>query len=189
MKRYIHTLQVSTHRSISVRISISYYSLMRKNSPRTLESLFLHVGPMVVQIGLPREKTLVATLRDILIALHEFPISLASCLRSEQRVDSQIISAKNFLRSLNVLPMKDNSLHSLMESLSRLMVECLMCVPGGRLSIPAFSPMQLIPDALAMNFAVLLSMYNEQFRKYAQDMELETNRHLVLHKRQMQYTS
>ena len=180
MKRYIHTLYQSMEQSGSARISISYYSLTRTKSPRYWENVYFHLGNTVVSIGLSREESVHRTLRDILILLHGFPASLEIHLKSNPGQDSQIISAKSFLRALSRMPKKEISFHSLMVGALRAMESVLNIIPGGRISIPHFSPTPLILDGLSMNLLILLSQYAAQYRSYKKELNASTIRHQLL---------
>lgn len=145
MKRYIRTLSESTLQNISVRISISYFSLTRTRSPRILDKLYIHAGSLVVSIGLPREAMLSRTLRDMLIHLAVFPITLDRQLRLLLSVDSPTISPKVVLMTPHkpseiAFPGKKPpySLHFLMEYLTSLMANFSLHALPGRVSIPAF---------------------------------------------------
>lgn len=68
MNQYVTTFAESTAQSISVRISISYFSLTRMQSPTVCESAFLRLGRSVVSISnLPKEDA-PTIVRNILIA-------------------------------------------------------------------------------------------------------------------------
>ena len=176
MKQYICTMLESTHLSTFVRISISYYSLTRKNSPRVLDKLYIRAGRLVVSITLPREKTLHHTLRHILIPLLEFP----TILDKVSRVDLSRDSRTNLENLYSILPsierLKDVSLYSLMAYLVTLMALFCQSVPGGRLSIPSFFDTRAIPVCLAMNYITLLDKYT----RLSRDLERKKKKLLAL---------
>jgi hypothetical protein len=66
MKRYLFTLWENTAQSISARISISYYSLTRRKSPMSFESVIIKVGNSVVQISSVPTAAVHRTLLDML---------------------------------------------------------------------------------------------------------------------------
>ena len=164
MKQYICTMLESTRLSTSVRISISYYSLTRKNSPRVLDKLYIRVGRLVVSITLPREKTLHLTLRHILIPLLGFPIILDKVSLVDLSRDSQTDLENLYSTLPSIEQYKDVSLYSLMEYLATLMAFFCQSVHGGRLSIPSFSDTRAIPVCLAMNYIILLDKYAQLSR-------------------------
>jgi hypothetical protein len=129
MKKYIHTLWENTLPNISVRISISYFSLTRTGSPRILDRLYIHAGSLVVSIGLPREEMLSRTLRDMLIHLAVFPITLDRVLKLLLSDGFRTISPRAVLMTPNkpsVIAFPNRkppySLPFLMEYLTSLMV-------------------------------------------------------------------
>ena len=180
MKKYIHTLWESTHQNISARISISYFSLTRTKSPRVLDRFYIHVGNLVVSIGLSREETLSRTLRDMLIHMHVFPITLDRHLKLLLSDGFQTISPRAVLMTPNkpsVIAFPNRkppfSLPFLMESLTSLMVDFYLHALPGRVSIPAFSGKREMVDCLAMNYCILLERYAMLSSK-ENDFSLET---------------
>ena len=166
MKKYIHTLWESTRQNISARISISYFSLTRTKSPRVLDRFYIHVGNLVVSIGLSREETLSRTLRDMLIHMHVFPTTLDRHLKLLLSDGFQTISPRAVLMTPNkpsVIAFPNRkppfSLPFLMESLTSLMVDFYLHALPGRVSIPAFSGKREMVDCLAMNYCILLERY------------------------------
>lgn len=172
MRKYIRTLWENTLPNISARISISYFSSTRTGSPRILDQLYIHAGSLVVSIGLPREAVLSRTLRDMLIHLAVFPITLDRQLRLLLSADSPTISPRAVLMtpakpSVIAFPKKKPpySLPFLMEYLTLLMADFSLHALPGRVSIPAFSERRAMVDCLAMNYCILLEQYGMLFEK------------------------
>ena len=178
MKKYIHTLWENTLPNISVRISISYFSLTRTGSPRILDRLYIHAGSLVVSIGLPREEMLSRTLRDMLIHLAVFPITLDRVLKLLLLDGFRTISPKAVLMTPNkpsVIAFPDKkppySLPFLMEYLTLLMADFSLHALPGRVSIPAFSGRREMVDCLAMNYCILLEQYGMLLEKVKSSSE------------------
>lgn len=167
MRKYLVTLWQNMDHIHSVRISISYFSLTRTNSPRVFDRLYVRVGSSVVSIVLPREGTLHHTLRNILIHLAGFPSICLVLVNSDLAADSQTISTFNSLSRLLEKRYKEISLISLLESTSIIMEKALSCLPPLRLSTPAFSPMHLT----VLNVCQLYMVYALQHMEYTTDTE------------------
>lgn len=180
MNRYILTLFQNTVQNISVRISISYFSLTRKKSPKVWDRLYVHAGPMVVSIALSQEVKLSSTLRDTLIALVVCPITLASLLSvvqdqgSAQDLDmvySDLISSTSLLsQDLE----QSQSIHSLMVSASLSVLGLLSFVRGGRVSIPSFTSPVQTSLCLSMNIIDLCDRYQQRINTSAVSLVEET---------------
>ena len=69
MKKYVSTLYVNTVLGRTVRIGICYYSLTRHNSPKLYHSIYLRLGPTVIQLVNYREEAQHRMLRHMLTVL------------------------------------------------------------------------------------------------------------------------
>ena len=123
-------------------------------------------------MSLPREAMLSRTLRDMLIHLAVFPITLDRMLRYLLSPGFRITSAKGvFLTpakpSVIAFPSRKPpySLPFLLDNLALLMVNFYSLGLRGRLSIPAFSERRAMVDCLVMNFCTLLELYIQKFQK------------------------
>lgn len=159
MRKYITTLWQNMDQQRSVRISISYYSLTRMKSPRILDALLIHVGALVISIGLRRVGTLSHTLRDMLTHFQVFPIIFEKMLQSDLAVDFQLDAETSSLIQRNLELCKETSLHTLMERTLSIMENFARCIPGGRVSIPSFSASLPAMVCLGMNYILLYSRY------------------------------
>ena len=137
MKKYVTTLYQSMVDGHIVRIGMVYYSLTRTNSPRLYVSLYLRVGPTVVQIVHYREVRQLAMLRHILIVLSIYRIFLTDTKKLSldpttpkgYRLIASFVNRPTFQRY------KKLPLRVLMASVSRLMVSMSRSSLHGRMNV------------------------------------------------------
>ncbi len=109
MKRYISTLLASMDRSISVRISISYYSRTRKKSQKYYDSATIRVGSSVVQISRLPAVELLPTLRVTLTALVLLPYYIDHAARLSPRQRASL----GFFEKGEIFEEDDNPYHAI----------------------------------------------------------------------------
>ena len=102
MKRYLFTLWVNMAQSISGRISISYYSLTRRKSPMSFESVIIKVGSSVVQISNVPTVDAHHTLRRTLTAWLLLPLFIAHAERLDPARERLLDSLKKVRHLMQV---------------------------------------------------------------------------------------
>ena len=119
MKRYLFTLWENMDQSISARISISYYSLTRRKSPMSFESVIIKVGNSVVQISSVPTVAVRRTLRRTLIAWLLLPhfIAHAEHLNPARERPLDFLRRVKHLRKvkMSMRRLRRKSIRSLME--------------------------------------------------------------------------
>ena len=142
MKKFLITLYRSTVLGLSVRIGTVYYSLTRTKSPRLFASIFLHAGPMVVQIVHSREDRQLVMLRHILIVLSIYQTFLTDTkkLDLDPTIPKDYRLIASFVNRPTFQKFKEFPLRVLMDSVSRLMVSMLQSSLHGRMNVQ-YSPL------------------------------------------------
>ena len=143
MKRYISTLWVNMVQSISVRISICYYSRIRVKSQRYYENVTIRVGNSVVQISNIPLAELRRTLRVTLTALALLPYYIAHAVRldpsREHLLDSLKKAAISWKTRTLMRKLRKKSILSLTEDVTTSTVLVFGQLHPCRISVP-YSP-------------------------------------------------
>lgn len=164
MKRYISTLRVNTDLFISARISISYYSETRKNSPKQLDRLTLRVGPSVVQIyNLPQE-ALHRTLRHILVPIVCFPSFIGNRKLCDPKAALRCVSIwkhKNLLR-LQTKRLRGLPLTFVMDEALSSILKLLVLMPPVRISIPYVPNSMDFEELMLMKYLSLFALWRQR---------------------------
>ena len=141
MKKYVTTLYVSTVLGHTVRIGICYYSLTRHNSPKLYHSMYLRLGPTVIQLVHYREEVQHRMLRHMLTVLCAYLHYTSSIKRFARvpRTQKDFQSIMSFPSKLRYMNLRKSRMSFLMESASLLMVKLNKFSLHGRINIP-YSP-------------------------------------------------
>jgi hypothetical protein len=143
MKRYLFTLWENMAQSTSARISISYYSLTRRKSPMSFESVIVKVGGSVVQISNVPTVDVHRTLRRTLTAWLLLPLFIDHAARLNPDPEPLLDSLKKARHSMKVKmsmrKLKRKSIQSLMDESITLMASLSTLLPPYRISVP-YSP-------------------------------------------------
>ena len=138
MRKYVNTLYLNTVLGHTVRIGICYYSLTRHNSPKLYHSMYLRLGPTVIQIVHCREEAQHHMLRHMLTVLCAYLHYTSSIKRFVRvpRTQKDIQSIMSFPHKPRYVMLRKCAISFLMESASLLMVKLYRSSLHGRINIP-----------------------------------------------------
>ena len=138
MRKYVTTLYLNTVLGHTVRIGICYYSLTRHNSPKLYHSMYLRLGPTVIQIVHYREVAQHRMLRHMLTVLCAYLHYMSSTKRYARvpRTQKDFQSIMSFPSKPRYMMLRKFAISFLMDSASLLMVKLSQSSLHGRINIP-----------------------------------------------------
>lgn len=143
---------------LCVRISISYYSLTRKGSPRIYDRVYVRLGRLVVSMYSVQGERLLRTVQDMLTILPVFLLYINKFLFSDPS-DALVLNSRfRFLKA--ILPeLKNLSLFSKREFLCSVTERSQCFLVPGRLSVPFTRGLPTMITLLLKRYFELLEVY------------------------------
>ena len=177
MNRYIFTLWANMVQSISVRISICYYSQTRMKSQRYYENVTIRVGNSVVQISSVPLVELRRTLLVTLTALVLLPYYIAHAVR----LDPSREHLSDFLKKVAISwktktlmrKLRKKSILSLTEDAMTSAVSVFSQLHPCRISVPYSPDSRLLAMTIVLRLLEFFVLFTQRQREL-QDLGLST---------------